>query len=88
MHFVIDFFICCLTSTGRAWDAGDGRVGCSWLSDVVVAGVVYGGMLSVGGMRVVDVAKGMWVVSRSWSDTRYAFCDVWCTCNESVLAKM
>ena len=54
----------------------------------MVAGVVYGGMLSVGGMRVVDVAKGMWVVSRSWSDTRYAFCDVWCTCNESVLAKM
>jgi hypothetical protein len=53
-----------------------------------VVGVVYGGMLSVGGMRVVDVAKGMWVVSRSWSDTRYAFCDVWCTCNESVLAKM
>ena len=50
--------------------------------------MVYGGMVSVGGVMVVGALRGMWVVSRSWSDTRYAFCDVWCTCNEAVLAKM
>jgi hypothetical protein len=41
-----------------------------------MAGVACGGMFPVGGARVVDVVKGMWVVSRSWSDTRYACCDV------------
>ena len=50
--------------------------------------MVYCGVVSVGGVMVVDVLKCMWVVSRSWSDTRYALCDVWCTCNEAVLARM
>ena len=44
----------------------------SWLDldDGVVAGVVAGGLDSVGGVLVVEAVKGMWVVSRSWSEIR------------------
>jgi hypothetical protein len=33
-------------------------------------GVVAGGVVSVGGVMVVEAVKGMWVVSRSWSEIR------------------
>lgn len=44
----------------------------SWLDlvDGVVAGVMAGGLELVGGVLVVEAVKGMWVVSRSWSETR------------------
>ena len=44
-----------------------GEVIWMWLEDVVVAGAVI----------------GKWVVSRSWSEMRYAFYFVWCTCKFS-----
>jgi hypothetical protein len=41
-----------------------------------------------GAAVVVVLVRGMWVVSKSWSDTRYAFYVCCVTCREAVLARM